>query len=148
LVALGVFDRPRLLTHNRIGVMIAETYLLLPYAVLVLTTALDRIDPTLTAAARGLGAGPWQSFRRVTLPLSLPGLALAGQLSLVWALGALLGPFLLGGPDETTLAVEVQQQTLEKSNWPRGAAHAVLMLATLAVCLSIYAAPARLRKNS
>jgi ABC-type spermidine/putrescine transport system permease subunit I len=67
----------------------------------------------------------------------------AGQLSLIWALGALLGPLLLGSPQEITLAVEVQRQTLENFNWPRGAVTAVLMLLTLAGCLALYALPAR-----
>src|SRR5262245_47119286 len=84
LLRLGVTSEPLLLTHNLAGVLIAETYLILPYAVLVLVPALDRIDPALVSAARGLGASPWAAFRRVTLPLSLPGVAVAGQLCLIW----------------------------------------------------------------
>ena len=52
----------------------------------------------LAPAARGLGASPWQTFRRVTLPLLAPGLAIAVQLTLAWALGAFIGPLLLGSP--------------------------------------------------
>src|SRR5262249_4005919 len=126
LLALGLIDVPLMLFRNLTGVVIGETYLILPYAVLVLVVGLSRIDPALTAAARGLGATPWQAFRRVTWPLSLPALAAAGQLSLIWALAALLGPMLLGSPQEMTLAVEVQRQALENNNWPRGAATAVL----------------------
>src|SRR5262249_12341742 len=58
LMLLGVTPEPLLLTHNLFGVVVAETYLILPYAVLVLVPVLDRIDPSLVAAARGLGAGP------------------------------------------------------------------------------------------
>jgi ABC-type spermidine/putrescine transport system permease subunit I len=143
LLALGVTSEPLLLTHNLVGVLIAETYLILPYAVLVLIPALDRIDPALTAAARGLGAGPWTTFRRVTLPLSLPGVAVAGQLCLIWALGAFVGPVLLGGPEQTTLAVWVQKLGLEYGDWPRAAATAVLTVLTVAVCVALYAVPAR-----
>jgi ABC-type spermidine/putrescine transport system permease subunit I len=143
LVALGVTAGPLQLTHNLFGVLVAETYLILPYAVLVLVPAFDRIDPNLTAAARGLGAGPWGAFRRVTLPLSLPGVIVAGQLCLIWALGAFVGPVLLGGPDQTTLAVQVQKQGVEYSDWPRAAATAVLTLATVAVCVALYAVPTR-----
>src|SRR5262249_34907812 len=71
-VGRGLATEPLLLTHNLAGVLIAETYLIMPYAVLVLVPAFDRIDPGLTAAARGLGAGAWTAFRRVTFPLSLP----------------------------------------------------------------------------
>src|SRR5262249_59877714 len=94
LVWLGLTHEPLLLTHNLAGVVIAETYLIMPYAVLVFVPALDRIDPDLMAAARGLGAGRFGAFRRVTLPLSLPGVAVAGELCLIWALGAFVGPVL------------------------------------------------------
>jgi ABC-type spermidine/putrescine transport system permease subunit I len=143
LLALGLASEPVMLYHNLTGVLVGETYLILPYAVLVLVAALDRIDPNLVPAARGLGAGPWRAFWRVTLPLSAPGLALAGLLCLIWALGAFVSPVLLGSPQELTLAVEVQRQTFENVNWPRGAATAVLMLGTLAACLALYQVPAR-----
>jgi ABC-type spermidine/putrescine transport system permease subunit I len=141
LGALGT--GPVLLTHNLAGVVIGETYLILPYAILVLVLALDRIDPALIQAARGLGAGPWGALSRVTLPLSLPGAVVAGQLCLIWALGAFVGPVLLGGPDEATLGVMVQKWGHEDGNWPRAAATAVLSLVTVAVCLALLMIPAR-----
>jgi ABC-type spermidine/putrescine transport system permease subunit I len=147
LVGLGAASEPVMLYHNLLGVLIGETYLILPYAVLVLVAALDRIDPTLLPAARGLGAGSLRAFWRVTLPLSTPGIALAALLSLIWALGAFSGPVLLGSPQELTLAVEVQRQTFENINWPRGAATAVLMLITLLAVLALYQAPARLLRR-
>jgi ABC-type spermidine/putrescine transport system permease subunit I len=143
LLWLGLTSAPVPLTHNLVGVLIGETYLILPYAVLVLVPAFDRIDPALTAAARGLGAGPWTAFRRVTLPLSLPGVAVAGQLCLIWALGAFVGPILLGNPDQATLAVLVPDRGIERSDWPRAAATAVLSLVTIAVCVAAYSWPAR-----
>src|SRR6185312_12121297 len=85
-------------------------------------------DPALVPAARGLGASSWQAFRRITLPLLAPGLAIAAQLTLAWALGAFVGPLLLGSPNEITLAVEVHRQTIENNHWPRGAATADLLL--------------------
>jgi ABC-type spermidine/putrescine transport system permease subunit I len=147
LLALGVISEPLMLHRNLVGVVVGETWLILPYAVLVLVAALDRIDPELARAARSLGAGPWQVFRRITWPLSRPGLILAGQLSLIWALGALLGPVLMGGPQETTLSVEVHRQGFERNNWPRGAATAVLAGATLVVCLVLVLAPIRRKKG-
>lgn len=143
LVFTGVTVEPVLLTHNLLGVLVAETYLIMPYAVLVLVPAFDRIDPALVRAARGLGAGPVTAFRRVTLPLSLPAVAVAGQLCLIWALGAFVGPLLLGGPEQTTLAVQVQKEGVEYGAWPRAAATAVLSLVTVAGCVAAYARPAR-----
>ena len=58
-----------------------------------------------------------------------------------------MAPVLLGSPEEITLAVEVQRQTFENINWPRGAATAVLMLATLIVCLILYQVPERLLRR-
>ena len=147
LLTLGMVRQPVPLLHNLPGVLIGEIYLILPYAVLVLVGGLDRLDPSLITAARGLGASSWQAFRRVTLPLSFPALLLAGQISLIWALGALLGPMLLGGPRQTTLAVEVQRQALEKNDWPKGAVAAVFMLAALAVCLTLYSLPGLLLRR-
>jgi ABC-type spermidine/putrescine transport system permease subunit I len=147
LIALGFLSEPVMLYHNLTGVVIGETYLVLPYAVLALVATLDRLDPTLVPAARGLGASRLAAFWRITLPLSAPGIALATLLSLIWALGAFVGPVLLGSPQELTLAAEVQKQTFENLNWPRGAATAILMLLTLVVCLALYQVPARLLRR-
>ena len=138
LLALGIISQPLTLFHNLTGVVISETYLILPYCVLILVTAFDRIDVNLVPAARGLGASPWQTFWRVTFPLSLPGLYLATMLSLIFALGAFEGPYLMGSPQEITLAVDIQKQTFENLNWPRGAAEAIMMLVTLCVCIALY----------
>jgi len=142
LVWLGLIQETLLLTHNLIGVLIAETYLILPYAVLILVPTFDRIDPTLAIAARGLGASRWLAFRRVTLPLSLPGVAVAGQLCLIWSLGAFVGPILLGSPDQWTLSVDVERRVSVYSDWPRAAASAVLTLLAVAACVAIYTWPA------
>jgi ABC-type spermidine/putrescine transport system permease subunit I len=143
LIALGLLAEPIRLTHNLAGVVIAETYLILPYAILILDLALDRIDPSLSDAARGLGAGAWGAFRRVTLPLSLPGVVVAGLLCLIWSLGAFVGPVLLGGPEQATLGVMVQKWGQEDGNWPRAAATAILSLVTIGFCMALLALPAR-----
>jgi ABC-type spermidine/putrescine transport system permease subunit I len=143
LLAAGVIDEPIQLVRNRLGALLGEVYLILPYVVLVLVVQVLGIDPNLEAAARGLGASRWQTFRRVTLPLSIPGLVLAGQLGLMWGLGAFLGPLLLGGPAETTLSVEVYRQAFEYSRWPRAAAGAVLLVVTVAGLLAGYASLSR-----
>lgn len=128
------------LHHNLAAVLIGKTYLILPYTVLVLVAAFDRIDPALARAARGLGASRWQVWRRVTLPLSLPGLSLAAFLSLIWALGAFVTPYLMGSPDELTLAVQVQRAAFEHLDWPGAAATAVMMIALLALCAGAWRA--------
>jgi ABC-type spermidine/putrescine transport system permease subunit I len=138
LLKLGVIQRPVELLHNLTGVLIGETYLILPYAVLVLVATLERIDPALETAAQGLGANRWQVFYRVTLPLSARGVALAGMISLIWGLGAFISPYLLGGPEQITLAVDVQKQAFENLNWPRAAADAVLMLVVVSAVVAMF----------
>ena len=139
LLAAGLVGEPLRLVHARAGAVVGEVYMILPYAVLVLFAELAAIDPGLEAAARGLGASGRQVFWRVTLPLSAPGLVLAGQLALVWGVGAFLGPLLLGGPPEVTLSVEVHRQAFEYGRWPRAAAEAVLLVAAEGICLAGYA---------
>jgi ABC-type spermidine/putrescine transport system permease subunit I len=143
LLRLGLSSQPLELLHNLTAVVIGETYLILPYAVLVLVAAFERIDPTLEAAAQGLGASRWQTFTRVTLPLSARGLALAGMISLIWGLGAFISPYLLGGPEQITLSVDVQKQAFENLNWPRAAADAVLMLVVVTAVVVAFARSAR-----
>lgn len=137
LIAVGAVEAPLTLTRNLFGAAVGEAYQIVPYAVLILLVQLARIDPALGAAARGLGASRWQAFRRVTLPLSVPGLVLAGELALVWGLGAFLGPMLLGGPADATLPVEVHRQAFEYGRWPRAAALAVVLLAVIAAALAV-----------
>src|SRR5262249_22305327 len=136
LETLGLVRGPLRLSRNLFGAVVGETYLLFPYAVLVLVVNLERIDPALAPAARGLGASASQVFHRITLPLLMPGLSVAVQLTLAWALGAFVGPLLLGSPNEITLAVEVQRQTIENNRWPHGAAAAAVLLLVVALLLA------------
>ncbi|MDB6138450.1 MAG: potB [Verrucomicrobiaceae bacterium] len=139
LMALHVTKAPLALQHSAAGVVIGKTLLVLPYTILLIWAGLERLDRRLLAASRGLGATPWQTFVRVTLPLSLPALATATLVSLIWALGAFISPYLLGSPEQITLAVDVQRQMFENLHWPRGAAEGVAMLLTLAVIAGAFA---------
>lgn len=136
-------QRPLALQSSAAGVVIGETLLVIPYTILLLWSGLERIDRTLVAAARGLGASPTRSFLSITLPLSLPALAAATLVSLIWALGAFISPYLLGSPQEITLAVDVQRQMFENLHWPRGAAEGVGMLLTLSIMVALYGIPHR-----
>lgn len=129
-----LFGLQRWLPRGLSGALVAEVYLVLPYCVLVLYLYLLQLDPLWQEAACGLGASRWQIFCRVTCPLSRPGLALAFQFGLLWGLAAFLGPLFLGGPQQTTLAIELHRQAFEYGRWPLAAAEAVslLVLATWA----------------
>ncbi len=132
-------DAPPLpLLHNFTGALIGEVYLILPYAVLLLVATLDRIPPLLLPAARGLGAGRFETFRRITLPLCLPGIATTFLLCLIFGIGAYVAPAILGSPDEFTLSIDIQRQTFENLNWPRAAAESVMMLLCVGALCATY----------
>ena len=97
--------------------------------VLPLASALGKIDPDLEDAARTLGAPSWRVFRRVTLPLSVPGLAVG--LTLVFSLtaGSFVTPAMLGGTTAKMLGTLVEQQILIVYDWPFGAAIATVLVA-------------------
>lgn len=137
LLTVGLIAEPIRMIRGIPGALIGEIYLILPYAVMLLVVQLGTIDPVLAQAAKGLGASPWSTFLRITLPLSAPGLALATQLTLVWGMGAFLGPLILGGPEQATLSVEIHRQAFEYGRWPRAAALAVLLTASVGICSAL-----------
>jgi len=145
----GLFGLQRLLPRGLAASVLAEIYLILPYALLTLFVHALSLKPELEQAARGLGARPAVVFRRVTLPLCAPGLLVAFQLSLMWGVGALLGPLFLGGPEEMTLSVEIHRQAFEYGRWPRAAVlSGGLLLLTGAALAIVSAAFLRAGRNA
>lgn len=125
---LGLTDAPPRLLFTEVAVVIGLTHIFLPFMVLAVASALQNIDPTLSLAARNLGASGVGAFLNVVLPLSLPGV-LAGSL-LVFSLSnsAFVTPALLGGAGAQVLSVITYQQNLVLLNWPFGAALAAVLL--------------------
>jgi ABC-type spermidine/putrescine transport system permease subunit I len=143
-----MFGLQRLLPRGTLASLVAEAYLVLPYAVLVLAAHLATLDPTWEQAARGLGASRRDVFLRITWPLARPGVALAFELALMWGLGAFLGPLFLGGPDQTTLSVEIHHQAFDYGRWPRAAALAVELLALAALAVAAALVLPRTRRSA
>ena len=138
LILIGVIDEPVKMVYNLVSMTVSKVLLIIPYTILVITAALHGLDPTLRDAAKGLGAGPVQTFWTVTFPLSLPGVFVALLITIVWALGAFVSPALLGNPDLQTLAVEVPKQTFENVNWALGSAVAFVMLGMMSLVVLLY----------
>lgn len=133
LVRLGVPGAPFELLYTRGAVMAGLVYGYLPFMVLPVYASLEKLDLSLLEAAEVLGARPWARFRRIILPLSLPGVAAGALLVFIPALGAFLTPDLLGGAREMMIGNLVQNQFTGARNWPFGAAASfVLMAAVLA----------------
>lgn len=135
---LGIIDEPLHMIHNYFSVVLGKTLLILPYPLLLITATFHGIDRTLVDAAKGLGANRFRAFWEVTFPLSLPATMVGLLITMIWALGAFVSPYLLGNPNLYTLAVEVQRQTFENVNWAMGATVAFVLLAMVMVLVLFY----------
>jgi putrescine transport system permease protein len=133
LIAVGLIDQPLTLLNNAFAVYIGIVYSYLPFMVLPLYAQLEKLDPTLLEAAADLGCRPWQAFLRVTLPLSLPGIAAGALLVFIPAVGEFVIPDLLGGPDTLMIGKVLWDEFFANRDWPVASAVAIAMLVVLAV---------------
>ncbi len=140
LLATGLIERPLRLLNTSLATQIGMIHILLPYMILPIANALRQIDPSLARAASGLGATPWSTFRQVTLPLSIPGVAAGVLLVFVLSLGFYITPAMLGGPRDITLSMLIANQ-VDQLNWAYAACLSAVLLAT---ALAIIAAAQRL----
>jgi len=129
LLATGIVRAPLRLLYTEIAVVVGSLHVFFPLMVLPLASALGKIDPRLEDAARTLGAGAWRTFRRVTLPLSLPGLAVGCGLVFSLTAGSFVTPAILGGTGAQMLGMLVDQQILVVYDWPFGATVATVLVA-------------------
>jgi putative spermidine/putrescine transport system permease protein len=123
------------------GVLIGLVHFSMPTMILILAAAISHIDPRYERAAASLGAPPWRVFARVTLPLSMPGVASGCLVVLAWTFSAFATPELLGGGRVKMVANVVKDLALDSFNWPGSAAFAAV---ALAVTLAVLAAMSRL----
>ena len=129
LTWLGLTDAPLPLLYNKGGVLIGMTYVLLPYMVLTVYSVMRGIDPAFIRAAHSLGASRWQAFRKVFLPLSLPGIAGGTLLVFILSLGFFITPALMGGPSDVMIAMLIEREVEFTLNWSFASALAVILLA-------------------
>jgi len=137
LRAIGIGHGGTILyTQNAIYLGVVYNYL--PLMILPLYAALERMDWSLVDAAQDLGDGPLRAFRRVTLPLVLPGVVAGSLLVFIPLTGEYLIPVILGG-DKTVFAGQlIAQQFLEARDWPFGSAIAMVVIGALTVALLVY----------
>jgi putative spermidine/putrescine transport system permease protein len=129
LLNSGITKSPVALLYSQTAVVIGSLHVFFPMMVLPLASALGKIDPRLEDAARTLGATAWRTFRRVTFPLSLPGLTVGCTLVFSLTAGSFVTPAILGGTSGQMLGMLVEQQILVVYNWPFGAAVATVLVA-------------------
>lgn len=143
LMWLGFTSQPLRLIYNWTGVTIGLTESLMPYMVLALLAGFGRLDRNLEDAAMSLGARPWRTFVRITLPLSAPAIVLGWLICFILAMSAFVTPKLLGGGRVFVLATQVFEEAVETVNWPLAAALSVYMLVLLLLFLGAYGALTR-----
>jgi len=128
LEGLGIITEPLTLLYTRGAVIIGILAVVAPYMILTLAAVIEGIPRQVEEAAANLGAGPLTGFRRVVLPLALPGVAAGGVLVFILCMNAYATPVLLGGPQFKMMAPAVYDQFVKGTNWPFGAALAFLLL--------------------
>ncbi|HXA70888.1 MAG TPA: ABC transporter permease [Stellaceae bacterium] len=140
LTKLGVTDQPIDVLYTPFATGIGLTYSFLPYMILPIYVSLEKLDRRLIEAAFDLGANRWHAFRRVILPLSMPGVVGGAILVFVPGLGAFISPELLGGAKSMMIGSLIQQQFGQSRNWPFGAALSFVLLLLVLIALSAHAA--------
>jgi spermidine/putrescine transport system permease protein len=136
LEAAGLLHDGRLL-NTPTAVILGLTNTLLPFLVLPLVVAMQRIDPRLLEAAADLHAGPLRCFRQVVWPLSQPGLASGLLLSLIPAAGDVVNPLFLGGPNDRMIANTIENLLLVQLQAPRAAALTLVLMALITAAVAV-----------
>jgi spermidine/putrescine transport system permease protein len=134
--AVGLGAREYLFTPT--AVLIGLVYGFLPFMILPLYASIERIDGSLMEASRDLYASGWQTFRKVLLPLSMPGVVAGSILVFVPSLGAYVTPEILGGAKTTLLGSYIVTQFLTARNWPVGAALSFMLMAVMLSATLVY----------
>jgi spermidine/putrescine transport system permease protein len=134
--ALGMGETRLLFTNT--AVLIGLVYGFLPFMVLPLYAAIERIDWRLVEAARDLYASGWEAFRKVTWPLSRPGVIAGSILVFIPALGAYVTPAILGGARTTLLGSYIVDQFLAARNWPFGSALSFGVMSVMLIATIVY----------
>lgn len=144
--SLGSYQ-PMELLYNNFAVIFGLIYVHLPFMVLPLYAALDRLDRSLIEASLDLGAGHLQTIFKVVVPLAMPGIVSGIIITFIPALGAYLTPDLLGGPDSQMIANVIERQFKRANDWPFGAALSFLLMYLTFIAIAIQAVVARRRRE-
>jgi spermidine/putrescine transport system permease protein len=139
LRSLGAIDEPLAILYNEFSVVLGLIYNYCPFVILAIYAALQRLDPSYAEASRDLGAGPWATFFRITLPLTLPGVAAGGVFVFVLSIGNFITPDLLGGGRMQMVGNLIYDQFLTARDWPFGATLSMILLAVMMMVLFLQA---------
>ena len=146
LMNAGMISEPLPLVWNEFGIVVGMVHYMVPFAVLPMLASMREIDPRLLAAARGLGASRGEVFRRVFLPLSMPGVIAAGVLVFIFSLGFYITPAILGGGKTLMVAEWISLQILDLIRWGLGTMMATVLVLAILVTLAVFSRIVDLRR--
>lgn len=138
LMKLGIISQPLKLLYTEFAVVLGLVHWVLPFMVLPLFSTIDKIDFDLVDAAKNLGANELQAFWRVTLPLSMPGVAGGCLLVFILTVGSYITPALLGGPEDIMITMVITQRFLNLFDWPFGSASSIIYLVIMIAFILVY----------
>ena len=138
LMAMEIIDKPMRLMYTETAVMIGLVYILLPFMILPLYSAIEKLDNTYIEAAKDLGANKFQTITKVILPLTMPGIIGGCLLVLLPALGMFYISDLLGGAKNLLIGNVIKSQVLNARDWPFGAATSIALTIAMAIMLYAY----------
>jgi len=136
LISSGLIGAPLKLLYSDFAVLVGQVYGELPFMILPIYVALERLDVRLLEAARDLGANRFWTFLKVTMPLSRPGLVAGIVLVFIPSLGAFITPDLLGGAKSVMIGNLIQNQ-FAQLNQPFGSALSLILTAAVLLLLAI-----------
>jgi len=135
LKGLGLISEPLPILYNEFAVVTGLVYNYLPFVILAIYASIQRMDPALREASEDLGASGWTTFRRVTLPLTLPGVAAGAVFVFVLSIGNFITPDLLGGGRLQMVGNLIYDQFLSARDWPFGAALSLILILVMMMLL-------------
>jgi len=136
LVGSGLVERAINFIPGTIAVNVGMVHIMLPFMILPLLANMQSIDRSLISAAGVMGASPWQAFRKIFFPLSIPGVSAGSALVFMMSLGFFITPALLGGPRHMMAAVLIEQQANRLLDWGLASAlSGVLLVLTVSIYL-------------
>ncbi|HEX2813021.1 MAG TPA: ABC transporter permease [Sphingopyxis sp.] len=125
------------LLFNNFAVVFGLVYVHLPFMVLPLYAALDRLDRSLIEASLDLGAGHFRTIMRIVVPLAAPGIVAGVMITLIPALGAYLTPDLMGGTDSQMIANVIERQFKKANDWPFGSALSFILIYAMFILIAL-----------
>jgi putative spermidine/putrescine transport system permease protein len=138
LRAINATDEPLRLIFSRFGTIVAMTHIQLPFTLLPIYSVMKGISPSYMRAARSLGGGPFYSFFRVYLPLTIPGIGAGCLLTFILCLGYYITPALVGGPADQMVSGVIETAMNQESNWGKASALGGILLVSTLILFAVY----------